>query len=176
MGVSFVANPINYLQIYEAASLVKDLGVANFRLSVAYTPEGINLFKDEWDEINRLSREAKKLEGNGFKVFDFATSHLETLDYQRKGYDFCGYQHFTTVIGADQKAYPCCTLKYNASICFGSLEHHSFKEIWMGKDREDWLKKDHLKLVCNKNPCWMDRKNKFISYLIKKDVPHVNYI
>jgi radical SAM protein with 4Fe4S-binding SPASM domain len=109
-------------------------------------------------------------------VFDLADDHLCNLDMRDKGYDFCGYQHFTGVIGADGHVYPCCTLKYNAATTFGDIKLQSFKDIWMGEKRKKWLKIDHLKLVCDKQPCWMDKKNLMISYLIKNNPPHVNYI
>ena len=99
------------------------------------------------------------------------------MDFRQKGYTFCGYQHFTGVVGADLEVYPCCTLKYNAAgTSFGSLKEQSFKDIWYGPKRKAWLKRDHLKEVCDKNPCWMDKKNEFISYLIHPNPPHVNYI
>ena len=111
-----------------------------------------------------------------FKVFNLVVAHLENLDLRQKGYTVCGYQHFTAVLGADQEVYPCCTLKYNSRTGFGNLKDKTFKEIWGGEKRKKWLSMDHLGLVCDKNPCWMDSKNRFISYLIQENPPHVNYI
>jgi len=176
IGVSYMVNPLNYKETLDCAKMLKDLGVANIRLTIAYTPQGIGLYKDIWDDVEKISRETKQLEDKNFKVFNFITSHLDNLDYKHKGYDFCGYQHFTAIIGADGRVYPCCTLKYNASIDFGSIIGNTFKEVWFGDRRKNWLKIDHLAAVCNKNPCWFDNKNKFISYLIKDNPPHVNWI
>lgn len=176
LGISFVVNPVNWREIVEATRIMRDLGVDNIRLSVAYTPKGIDLYRDIWSEIETLAHRAKELETRHFKVFNLIASHLENLDLRQKGYTFCGYQHFTAVIGADLEVYPCCTLKYNSISGLGNLGDKSFYDIWMGDKRAEWLKRDHLKEVCDKNPCWMDKKNEFISYLISQDPPHKNYI
>ena len=176
IGLSFVVNPINYREIFSFAEFARDLGVDNVRFSVAYTPRGIDIFRSIWDEIETLSRKARHLANDKFRIFDLAKEHLCNLDMRDKGYSFCGYQHFTAVIGADQEMYPCCTLKYNRKGSLGNLKSGSFKSLWTGHARKRWLEIDHLKYVCDKNPCWMDSKNSFISYLIQKDPPHVKYI
>lgn len=176
LGVSFVVNPMNFNEIVETTRIVRDLGVDNIRLSVAYTPKGIGLYREIWSTIETLTHRAKELETRHFKVFNLIASHLENLDLRQKGYSFCGYQHFTAVIGADLEVYPCCTLKYNSISRLGNLKEKTFYDVWMGATRAEWLKRDHLKEVCDKNPCWMDKKNEFISYLISQDPPHKNYI
>jgi MoaA/NifB/PqqE/SkfB family radical SAM enzyme len=176
MGISFVINPINYREILLAAKLAKDLGVDNIRLSVAYTPRRAELFDSRWHEIESQAAEATELEDGKFRVFNLVSAHLETLQYKKKGYGICGYQHFTTAIGADGVLYPCCTLKYNPLSAFGNIKEKTFLEIWEGETRRAWLKSNHLKNVCNKNPCWMDRKNQFISYLVTKRVKHENFV
>lgn len=176
LGASFIVNPMNYKEVVDFTRMMKGLGLSNVRLSVAYTPRGIGLYKDIWHEIEDLARESKKFEDKNFKVFDLIVPHLENLDLRQKGYTFCGYQHFTAVIGADGEVYPCCTLKYNSATKFGNINKESFKDIWFGDVRKEWLLSDHLHNVCDKAPCWMDRKNAFISYLCRDNPPHVNYI
>lgn len=176
VGISFVVNPINYRETLAVAELAKSLGVHNVRFSVAYTPQGIELYRGIWPEIEELARKAKRLEDKRFKIFNLVGAHLENLDFKQKGYSFCGYQHFTAVLGADMELYPCCTLKYNPLGKLGNLKDKTFFELWTGRVRAAWLKRDHLKLVCDKNPCWMDGKNQFLSYLMEPDPPHINFI
>lgn len=177
IGISFVANPINYKELLSAAEWAKSLGAHNIRLSVAYTPRGADLYRGIWPSIEEQARQAKKkFEDKNFKVFNLIASHLENLDLKQKGYSFCGYQHFTAVLGADMELYPCCTLKYNPLGKLGNLKDKTFFELWTGGARAGWLKRDHLKLVCDKNPCWMDGKNQFLSYLVEPDPPHINFI
>ena len=176
IGISFVVNPINWREIVDATKMAKDLGVHNIRLSAAYTPKAASLFKERWEEIEALSLRAKKEEREDFKVFNLAIDHIDNLALQHKGYKQCYYQHFTAAVGADGIVYPCCTLKYNSIIPFGSLHKESFRDIWYGQPRWNWLKKNHIKEVCDSWPCWMDNKNRFIEYLVDNHAPHVNFI
>lgn len=176
MGISFVINPINYREIFKAAEQAKALGAHNIRLSIAYTPKGPSLLSRQWGEIESQAARAKELEDDNFKVFNLVLSHLETLQYKKKGYKTCGYQYFTVAIGADGVVYPCCTLKYNPVSAFGNINKESFLDIWQGEKRTEWLEANYLKNVCDKNPCWMDRKNQFISYLVSNRVQHENFV
>jgi len=176
LGVSFVVNPINYSQIFSFAELSKDLGVDNVRYSIAWFPQGKKHYSKMMKTINELISEAKKLEARDFRVFDLTRGRLENLDLTNKDYRTCGYQHFTTVIGADSQVYPCCTLKYVPEASFGSLKEDRFHHIWMGERRKNWVKRNHLKEVCSKTICWMEEKNKFIGYLIENNPEHVNFI
>ena len=175
LGLSFVVNPINYTQIVEFVKLGKKLGVSNTRFSIAWSPKGWDDL-DELHEVCELIEEAKLLQTDKFRVFDLTKGRLDNFTTKGKEYDLCGYQHFTTTIGADSMVYPCCTLKYNPEASFGSLKEHSFQEIWEGERRRQWLKKDYLVDICSKNICWMQEKNKFIGYLIQENPKHVNFI
>jgi MoaA/NifB/PqqE/SkfB family radical SAM enzyme len=175
LGVSFVINPINYSQIVDFAAMAKKLGVDNVRYSIAWTPKGWDNL-DELAEVYDLLTEAKSYQSSTFKVFDLTKGRLDNFSLKDKEYSSCGYQHFTTVIGADCIVYPCCTLKYNEEASFGSIKEQSFKEIWEGERRRLWLVRDHLRDVCSKNICWMEDKNKFIGYLLEDNPRHVNFI
>jgi len=176
LGLSFVINPINYSQIVKFAELGLDLGVNNIRYSIAWFPQGQRKYVYIMNNINKLLNKAKKLENKDYKVFDLTKGRLENLSLNNADYSSCGYQHFTTVIGADSVVYPCCTLKYNSLASFGSLKEQSFEDIWMGQRRRRWIESSYLGEVCSKNICWMQDKNKFIGYLTKKNPRHVNFI
>lgn len=47
---------------------------------------------------------------------------------------FCGYQHFTTYIGADLNVYRCCNTAYTKAGKVGSLVERSFKEFLSAAD------------------------------------------
>lgn len=178
LGISFVVNPMNYGQILDFTRLGKDLGVHNIRFSIAWFPKKHPRFKTGYDmkKIKELIAKAEKLQTKDFKIFDLTKGRLSTFNCEDKDYTSCGYQHFTTVIGADSCIYPCCTLKYVSKANFGSLKEHSFQDIWLGNKRTKWLKTNYLKDMCSKNICWMEEKNKFIGYLIQEDVDHVNFV
>jgi MoaA/NifB/PqqE/SkfB family radical SAM enzyme len=175
LGLSFVINTVNYTQIVEFVKLGKELGADNVRFSIAWSSKGWS-DPDKLYEISKLIEEAKLLQTEDFKIFDLTKGRLDNFTLKGKEYSSCGYQHFTTVIGADSIIYPCCTLKYIPEASFGSLKEKSFQEIWEGEKRRRWLKKDYLKDVCSKNICWMQEKNKFIGYLIEENPKHVNFV
>ena len=174
LGISFVINPINYPKITEFARMGKKLGVDNVRFSIAWFPSRDGAYP--FDEIDTLLDEAKELQTKDFKVFDLTKGRLVNLSLEGKEYTSCGYQHFTTVIGANSNIYPCCTLKYQSEASFGDLKEQSFKDIWTGEKRINWLKRNYLAEVCSNNVCWMEEKNKFIDYLTTKNPKHVNFI
>jgi MoaA/NifB/PqqE/SkfB family radical SAM enzyme len=175
VGVSFMTNPTNYREIAQAARLARGLAVKNFRVALAFTGHGATLFSGIEADVLRLAKEAEAYETKDFKVVNLVPHSLDLLHKSQKGYSFCGYQHFTSVIGADMELYPCCTLKYSGH-GLGNLAKMSFREAWLGDRRAAWLGSEYLRDVCNSNPCGMDKKNSFIDYLVMKDPMHVEYI
>lgn len=178
LGLSFVINPTNYHQIYSFAKLAKGLGADNVRYSIAWFPKGWKKHKYNYEmkKIAELMYKAEQLQTKDFKVFNLTKGRLNTFNAQEVDYKICGYQHFTTVIGADSVVYPCCTLKYLPEASFGNLKEHGFEKIWEGDKRYEWLNSNYLTDVCSKNICWMQEKNKFIGYLIENNPKHVNFI
>jgi len=174
LGLSFVINPTNHFQIVEFAEMGKKLGVDNVRFSIAWYPHCETDYNMK--EIAEFMERAEAIQSDSFRVFNLTKGRLGNLTLEGKDYHSCGYQHFTTVVGADSKMYPCCTMKYIKEACFGSLSEESFNEIWTGAKRRAWIYGDHMKNVCTKHICWMEEKNKFIGYLIEKEPKHVDFI
>ncbi len=171
LGFSFIITPINYNEIYKAAEIAKNIGMDNIRFSVAYTSSKDTIFRKIGRKINHEIARAAQLEDGKFKVFSFH-ERIFDLSVSRKSYSSCGFQHFCGVIGADMKLYPCCTLKYRNNTVIGDLSTNSFKDEWRSSQRKKWLGK----FVCHSINCWMDRKNEFIEYILKKDALHRNFI
>jgi sulfatase maturation enzyme AslB (radical SAM superfamily) len=124
-----------------------------------------------WEKIQSLFMKAKKLETKDFRVF-IMKERFQDLALQKKTYDVCYFQHFSTCVGADMNLYPCCALKYSKYAVLGNLMKHSFKEIWLGEQRIKWLER---KATSCPN-CWFDRPNEFIEYLLLDNPPHKNFI
>jgi len=173
IGVSFVINPINYKEIYQACKLYKELGVHNVRLSVAYTDDQNKIFEPFMSEMMELARKSRELNDDTFKVFDLGYTHIVHLE-SKKNYNTCGYSHFTAAIEANGSVRPCCTLKGAKHSNFGNINDNSFGEIWFGETRKNWVKKFNVNSCVL---CWMDDKNEFIEYIISNKKPdHVNFI
>lgn len=134
-GVGFVITPENWTEVLEAALLVKDLGSSNIRIGAQFSERGLDLFKDFYSEAKALCKAAEELDCDSFKVHNKFNEKMEDLegppDYER-----CGYQYFTTYIGADQNLYRCCVYAYNPRGLVGTIKGRRFKDVW----NENWLK------------------------------------
>ncbi len=173
VGFSFIVCRENYKEILAATKMAKDMGCDNIRFSLAMTPSRETLFENIWDDCLAELHLAKSEETKDFRVFEFS-NRINMLARDILS-DYCGYHHFVGVIGSNGSIYPCCKLKCNNRFNLGNLKNHSFKEIWMGYRRRQFIRK--ISKGCPFD-CWMTSKNKFISYLLKKkeDVRHVNFI
>ena len=134
-GVGFVITPENWREVYEAALLVKDLGASNIRIGAQFSDRGRDLFRDFDVECKSLCKAVEDLDCETFRVHNKFNEKMEDLegppDYER-----CGYQYFTTYIGADQNIYRCCVYAYNPRGLIGTVKGRRFKEVW----RDNWLK------------------------------------
>lgn len=172
VGFSFVVCRENYREIWDACNLAKALGCDNFRLSLAMTSEKEKIFIDIWEDIMKQVEEIKKLEDDKFKVFSFNNRifDLSTCEEQN-----CIYTYLVAVI-TPTGCYPCCRLKDYEEFNFGSIIDKSFKDVWYGKKRINFLN-DYAKR-CRFN-CWMREKNRFANYLINvinNEVLHKNFV
>lgn len=172
IGISFIVSPENYKEIYEAVKLYKSLGVHNVRFSIAYTKDQTKIFEPFMSEMFELTRQAKKLNEENFRIFDLNLDHMVHLG-AKKQYKVCGYSHFTVAIEANGAVRPCCTMKGLPHSNFGNLKEQSFGDIWFGERRKKWLKHFNSSKC---ELCWMDSKNLFIEYIINEEPMHVNFV
>lgn len=170
IGFSFIVCRENYNKIVNAAKLAKDLGCDNVRFSLAMTPEGDNLFSGIWNDCVKQLREAKKLEDDDFKVFEFSNRIFELEGSTHS--PCCYYTDFVGVI-SPSGVYPCCRLKDDGKFNFGKLEEQSFRDIWFGEKRKQFL--DKIRNGCF-YACWMNEKNKIITALVHSPKEHINFI
>lgn len=129
-GVGFVVTPENWCEVREATALVRSLGASNIRIGAQFSSQDSKLFEDFRDEASELCRDAENLAEPGFEVHNRFDEKLGELDDGNPDYDRCGYQYFTTYIGADQNLYRCCVYAYNPHGLLGSVKDRRFKDVW----------------------------------------------
>lgn len=137
IGVGFVVTPDNWKEISDAAKLAKELGADNFRISAQFSQEDEKLFAGFHKEAAQLAAEAEKLSDEGFTVYNRFSDRLDDLRSKSPEQMLCGYQFFTTYIGADLGVYRCCGYAYNERGLVGSLKDQRFKDFWMSQERFD---------------------------------------
>jgi radical SAM protein with 4Fe4S-binding SPASM domain len=137
IGVGFVVTPDNWREAAEAAQLAQDLGADNFRISAQFSNQDEKLFDGFHAEAAALCQKAASLTCDGFTVYNRFSDRLEDLTLKQPEDALCGYQFFTTYIGADLNVYRCCGYAYNERGMMGSLKEQRFIDFWRAQERVD---------------------------------------
>lgn len=137
LGVGFVVTRGNYHELSLAVRKFRDAGADNVRISANLNTDGSKYYDGLYYEIMKQCEEARGLETDDFRVFDNFASRYGELDAGNPEYRDCGYMHFTTYIGGDQKVYVCCVNAYSDRGCIGSIEDMSFKELWDSEMKQE---------------------------------------
>lgn len=176
LGVGFVVNRENYLEIYDAAERFRGLGVDNFRISAAFTPSGLAYFDGILEAGRALAARAKTtLETQRFSVFNLFGDRIGDLFHGRQDYDRCYMKDLVPYVGADLNVYTCCMLAYHPDGFIGSLREQSLEQLWNSPRKVAMFKAHSPRATC-KIPCMFEGKNHFIAYCTKPDPRHVAFV
>jgi len=137
IGVGFVVTPDNWREAFDAAYLAYQLGADNFRISAQFSNEDEKLFEGFHSDAAKLCKQAEQLSCEGFTVYNRFSDRLEDLKFKQPEDRLCGYQFFTTYIGADLNVYRCCGYAYNERGLVGSIANQRFKDFWLSQERFD---------------------------------------
>ncbi len=176
VGIGFVVCKENYKEILLVAEIAKLLGVDNFRISGASTPEGLSYFDGFKEEANALAEQAQQLTDDNFTVFNLLGDRLDDMGDTVQDYDKCPRKDLLTYVGADYNVYTCCILCYNEKGLIGSIKNQSFKQLWESSEKKNFFASLNPREHCAGNFCTYKKKNEFINYCIKRNPEHVNYI
>jgi len=174
IGVGFVVHKDNWREVVDCASLARSLGVDNLRISALFQPDDAAYFHDFHAEAVNLCKRAETLSGDGFQVINNFGTRLADLEQQSPEYSRCGYQNFTTYIGADLNLYRCCVLSYTDRGTVGSLKNQRFADLW----RSDKKRGDFAHFDARGCPrCQFNDKNRDINRIIDElPVMHGNFV
>jgi len=166
IGVGYVVYPYNWREIYEGAHLARELGADNVRISAMFSAADDVPFQDIHEGAAANAKMAELLSTDKFQVINRFSDRLSDLQQKRPDYDRCGYQHFTTYIGADLNVYRCCVYAYNERGKIGSLKDQRFAELWMSKDRARGMGKFNAR-ACDR--CQFNNINRTLGYATDPD-------
>ena len=120
-GIGFVITNENYHTLPELCERAKE--VPYIRIGAVFSSEGLSFYHD-LDDILETINTCKQMFPN---LVDMFGRRLSDLDDGPPDDPFCGYQHFTTYIGADLNVYRCCNTAYTKMGRIGSLKHERFR-------------------------------------------------
>lgn len=167
IGISFIINPDNYLDIEESAKLFKSLGASHLRYSWQYDKSGNAEFNQKQiEEIkNMLVSVKEKYTTDRFRIYT-EINRIDTYNKPNTDFDHCFMKDFVWAIGADGLVYPCCIMKYIPNWHFADLRVNTLSSM-VKMNRDVDVRKCH--------PCWLRERNKSIAGAVVKP-KHENFI
>ncbi|WP_164102536.1 radical SAM protein [Candidatus Laterigemmans baculatus] len=131
VGVGFVVTRENWREIGEFFARAADSGADNVRLSAFFQDHGVDYYRDIFDELRSSIDDARRQhESESFRIYDNFGDRYDDMRVGFPDYQHCGYQYFTTYIGADLKLYRCCNLSYSGRGVVGDLAGTRFRDLW----------------------------------------------
>lgn len=166
IGVGYVVTPDNWRGILSGARLAKAAGADNIRISAQFSAQDEHLFAGFHEEASALAREAEALSDGSFKVFNRFGEKLADLHQHAPSQKLCGYQSFTTYIGADLNLYRCCVYAYHPTGLYGSIKESRFKDEWMRAQRAEEMAAFDARGCAR---CQFGKINSFLDYMLRPD-------
>ena len=181
LGVNFVISKANCDYVYEAAVLLKDLGVDNVKFAAVVENEPRYHFDIKDKVIEQLHRAQKELTVSadgmekGFRIVNKYENDWMDKNFTTQPFETCYTCRLVTVIAADQRVYLCHTRAYDSQAVVGDLRDQSLREMWFSdttKKRLEALRPQH---DC-RNFCVYEERNQLIQSYFDTDMRHVNFI
>lgn len=174
LGINFVINHENSKEIYDAAKLVKGLGVNHIKFTARITKD-LEKYHEPFklNVIDQIHKAIEELSEPGFSVINKYEYDFNSV-FQRK-YSKCYMKEFVTVVAADCKVYFCHDKTYTTDGVVGNLKETSFKELWFSKEVQDRFKNFNPIKECNHH-CVYDDRNMLLNTFFTLNENHINFI
>jgi len=176
LGINFVINHENAFQVYEAAKLLRDLGVNHIKYAAMITRDVDNYhrpFKKE--AIEQVRRAKADLTCPGFMVINKYEYDFDLSTVCQRSYKKCWTKEFVTDIAANCKVYLCHDKAYVSNGVVGDLRNTSFKELWFSPEVIQRYRDFDAEKEC-KHHCVYDERNILLNSFLFLDENHINYI
>jgi len=141
-GINFVIHEKNANRVFSSAKYFKNLGLNHIRFSPVFIPkgykdcpEGSAKYHEPFkDSVKQQIKEAKKLEDENFKVYDFYETDFDSALVCKRVYPKCFMMQIVPVIAANSCVYFCHDKAYSDSGLLGSIKNRSFKDLWFSEE------------------------------------------
>lgn len=176
LGVNFVINHENADQVYQAAKLVRDLGVNHIKYTARIT-KALDQYHEPFKEkaIEQIHRAIDELVWEGFIIINKYEEDFEFSTVFHRVYSRCFIKELFTVIAADSKVYFCHDKAYVKSGVVGDLKSRSFKELWFSEEVQERYKYFDAEKEC-RHHCVYDDRNMLLNSFMSLNENHINFI
>lgn len=175
LGINFVVNHENAMQVFDAAELVKELGVNHIKFTARVTKDLFEYHAPFKIDVIEQIHKAQKLETSKFKVIN---KYENDFDFELKShrcYERCYINNIFTVIAANSKVYFCHDKAYVSEGEVGDISDKSFKELWYSDEVIQRYKDFSPQKECNHH-CVYDDRNLLLNSYYSLDKNHINFI
>lgn len=185
-GAGYVMANGNELEAYDVCSLVKDAGADNIRLSLTFSDQHINYFKDQQKLKQGMvlaEKAVKELSDDSFKVINLIPERFNNIKDYKNDYPKCYTKDVLCVIEGSGDVYTCCTYTGSSKGKIGNIieNHRGLKGVW--KDSFKFRKELDPRKYCQVTCLYAKRNIQMIdiidnhSCVSQGEVPlHVNFI
>lgn len=175
LGINYVISEHNYKRIYEAACLLKELGVDNIKFAAVIENEKNYHLAIKDDAIKQIHRAKRELESDDFQVINNYENDWMDKNFTTQSFPICYVCRLVTVIAADQKVYLCHTRAYDSKAVVADIKDMSFQEVWQSEATRSRLLKIDPRQEC-KNFCVYEERNEMIQAYFDVNYNHINFI
>lgn len=172
LGAGYVVTPENWQELSQGVGFLEVAGAHNVRVTAMFSKDFDAPYKGMTRAIASCIEEAR-LVHPGIQVIDMFSRRISDMRQHAPDYDLCGYQHFTTYIGADLKVYRCCTTAYTKHGEIGDLKAQSYKEWFASQQKQDSMKNFSARSC---QICQFNEQNRVIEYMTEAAPLHVNFV
>lgn len=175
LGVNFTIGRYNSKRVYEAAGLLKSLGVDNIKYSAVV--DNRQHYHDEIKDgvIAQIHKAKQNLESDSFQIINQYEKDWMDKNFSTQPFPVCYTCRFVTVIGADQKVYLCHTKAYDSNAVVADLKEQSFRQAWYSDEVRARLCNVKPETEC-RNFCAYQERNELIQSYFDVNYDHVNFI
>lgn len=132
INASFVLHPDNYKGVYEAAKLLRKIGIRTMRVKQDISGKKL-LSGNQVNEAEKLIKKAKNLQDDKFRFIMIHRLNIPS-DLKRQ-FDGCIISDLMAAIGSDGNVYPCNYQACLGSPVYGNAIENNFAKIWEGETR-----------------------------------------
>jgi len=144
INASFILYPDNFLEVYEAAKLLKELGVDNLRIKQDNSGERLLSPEQRVAAEGLLNRIESTLVDRHFSLIRI--HKLNDVEEMKRTCSSCQITNLMAAIGSDGELYPCNYHPRPGGVTYGSAITIPFSEVWEGSRRT--LLRNDLPSVC----------------------------